>query len=451
VFNPTESEVMQNAIQVGSQPEASASGSVADAASASAGAPPSNTAPANGNSDGNNPDTKIVGAGIDSLYLSFPGKLNAGVQSLLDRLKDQAQSRDPDLRSLAQYTVGDWIFEVSDKGARYFSYVLTDSRFRMEISRSSAESMPMAHVQVSSVALASIGVFSAVAELNLILSKMGELAGEPTVSRADLFVDSVTVHDLTQVEDCQWVTRARSVARYTQEGRRSGYVVGRGGDLLLRLYDKTLEVTRSGKNHAERSWKQSGWDGTSVVWRTEMQFRRNALRSSGISTVGQLMAACGGLWHYSLEEWCRLSIPDPSDSKRSRWITHPFWNAIIGVDDFRRYSKIKRTSIRRGRAPSGKWFVDYFVGVLTSFMAVYEITNTAWALQDLVDLANIVLRERARHGGVEVPRLISQKVAQKTRGYGIGPAFRVPHLIPLQLELTPRQSQFGYYHDEDEK
>jgi hypothetical protein len=440
---------MQNEIQKGSQPEASASGSVADAASASAGAPPSNTTPANGNSGGNNPDTKIVGSGIDSLYVSFPGKLNAGVQSILDRLKDQAQSHNPELRCLAQYPVGDSIFEVSDKGARYFCFVLTDSRFRVEISRTSAEIMPMAHVQVSSIALASRGVAGVVAEITEILAKMGEIKGDPTVSRADLFVDAVTGLDLTQIEDNQWVTRARSVARYTQERRRSGYVVGRGGDMLLRLYDKTLEIQRSGKNHAALAWKRGDWDGSSTVWRTEIQLRRNALRSAQVRTVDQLLANCGSLWHYALDEWCRLCLPDAGDTKRSRWISHPFWAAILSANNFRHHSKIKRVSIRRNRAPDSTWFVDYFVGVLTSFMATYEVMNTAWAICDLVDLCNIVLAERAKHGAVDAARFISQKVADKTRRFGIGPAFQVPHLIPLQLESTPRQGQFGYDDDED--
>ena len=44
------------------------------AADGAAGAPPSNTAPGNGNTG----QTTIVGAGTDSLYLSVPGSLKAG-------------------------------------------------------------------------------------------------------------------------------------------------------------------------------------------------------------------------------------------------------------------------------------------------------------------------------------------------------------------------------------
>jgi hypothetical protein len=439
---------MQSNIQIGSPPETRASGSVADAAPASAGAPPSNTAPANDNVGGDHSVTKIVGAGIDSLYLSYPGKLNEGAQRVLDRLKEQAQSRNSDLRSLAQYPIGDWIFEVSDKGARYFSYVLTDSRFRIELSRGSAENMPMAHVQVSSIALASRGVAKVVADLTETLREIGSLTGAPTVSRADLFVDIVTELDLTQIDDSQWVTRARSVAQYTQEGRRSGYVVGRGGDMLLRLYDKTLEIQRSGKNHAALAWKRGGWDGSSVVWRTEVQFRRNALRSAATRTAEDLLANSGSLWHYALGEWCRLCVPDSGDSKRSRWMTHAFWTALLAVSDFKRHSKLTRTSIRRSRAPDSGWFVDYFLGVLTSFMATYEVMNTAWAVSDLMDLCIIVLSERTKHGAIEPARFLSQKVAEKTRRFGIGPAFQVPHLIPLQLDSTPRQGLFGYDNDD---
>ena len=66
--------------------------------------------------------TMIVGAGVDSLYLSVRGTLKPGVQSLLERLKTQKRSRR--IQSFGRsrnipVTTG---FEVSDKGARLFSW-----------------------------------------------------------------------------------------------------------------------------------------------------------------------------------------------------------------------------------------------------------------------------------------------------------------------------------------
>src|SRR5450755_1925765 len=120
---------------------------------------------------------------------------------------------------------------------------------------------PLAYVQISSAALAAYGVAQCVSDLLLVVRDVGESQGQPTVSRGDPFVDVVTEHDLSRLEDEQWVTRAHNKARYAQQGQRSGYVIGQGSDISLRLYDKTLEIKGSGKDHARRQWRERGWDG----------------------------------------------------------------------------------------------------------------------------------------------------------------------------------------------
>jgi len=413
------------------------------ASAGAAGAPPSNTAPANSIGCGASGGTKVVGSGIDSLYVLVPGSLKESAQGMLERLKQNAQSRDPDLRALAQYPCGDWILEVSDKGARMFSYVLTDSRFRIELARSSASSLPLAHVQISSAALAYFGVAQCIKDLLTILGHLGDVYAPPTVSRADLFVDVVTDADLSHLEDEHWVTRAHGKARYADQGRRSGYTVGRGGDISLRLYDKLLEIGKSGKDHAKRQWQARGWGGQATVWRVEAQVRRNALKEFDIRTVEDLVQRSGALWRYVILDWCRLVIPNPADNTPSRWPTHPFWTAIVDVPDFQATSPVGRRRLKRASAPPD-WIIGRdFLSALTSFMAVYEIFDTAWALQDLADMVTLHFEGLESQGEPSLAGFISQRVALKTRTYGIGPAFKVPHEIPLLLDRKPRQRGFG--------
>jgi hypothetical protein len=402
-----------------------------------AGAPPSNTAPEN--SKGQRHDqTAIVGAGVDSLYLSIPGELKSGIQTLLARLKEQAQSRDPEVRALAQYPVQDWVFGVSDKGARLFSYILTDARYRIELTRPSA-TLPLAHVQISSAALAAYGVARCVADLLAVLGDLGEIQGDPVVSRADLFVDVTTKCDLTRLEDEQWLTRAHSKARYAEQSQRSGYVIGRGGDISLRLYDKTLEIRGSGKDHAKRQWRQRGWDGASAVWRVEAQVRRNALRQFTVRSVDDVTRRIGELWRYVVEQWCRLVVPNPEDRTPSRWPTHPFWASIANAPDFRTVAPVGRRVLRRSRAPAD-WFVARaFLSDLTSFMATYQIFDTAWALEDLAEMTKATFKDREENGGVPLARYIAHSVALKTRAFGTGAAYRVPLEIALDVRGEPRQ------------
>jgi hypothetical protein len=430
---------MRDREQPNSPPSAEAGGSGAAAAPAAEGAPPSNTAPNNSNQGGGD-RTPIVGAGVDSLYLSIPGTLRPGTQSLLERLKEQAQSYDPELRALAQYPSHDWIFEVSGKGARLFSYILTDSRYRIELARPSA-TLPLAHVQVSSAALAAYGVAKCVADLLLVLGDLAEIQGDPVVSRADLFVDVTTSCDLTRLEDEQWVTRAHSKARYSVQGQRSGYVIGRGGDISLRLYDKTLEILGSGKDHCKRQWRQRGWDGDSTVWRVEAQVRRNALHQFAIRSLDQLNGRIGELWRYVVEQWCRLVVPNPGDQTPKRWPTHPFWLAIAEAPDFHTVVPVGRRLLRRSKAPADWFMARAFLSVVTSFMASYEIFDTAWALEDLVAMTEIAFKYREEEGGVPLPRYIAQQVALKTRAYGTGAGFRVPQDIALEIRSRPRQGR----------
>jgi hypothetical protein len=431
---------MRDEEQSSSQPAAEASGSGAAAEPAASGAPPSNTAPNNSNPGGED-GTRIVGAGVDSLYLSVRGSLKPGAQSLLERLKMQAQSPDPELRALAQYPSHDWIFEVSDKGVGLFSYILSDPRYRIQLSRPS-ETRPLAYVQISSAALSAYGVAQCVSDLLLVVRDVGEIQGQPTVSRADLFVDVVTEHDLSRLEDEQWVTRAHNKARYAQQGQRSGYVIGQGGDISLRLYDKTLEIKGSGKDHARRQWRERGWDGCATVWRVEAQIRRNALERFGVRYLEEFNRRIRELWRYVVGQWCRLTVPNPEDQTPHRWLTHPFWSAVEDASDFYTTAPVRRRVLRRAKAPADWIMARSFLSDLTSFMATYENFDTAWALEDMVEMIRAVFKEREKEGGIPLSRYIAQRVALKTRAFGTGAGFRVPQDIPLEIRSRARQGRF---------
>ena len=68
--------------------------------------------------------------------------------------------------------------------------------------------------------------------------------------------------------------------------------------------------------------------------RKVMKKRRNVLREFGVQSVPDLLTRSGDLWHYALEQWCRLCLPNQDDQTRSRWLTHPFWVATAGTGDF---------------------------------------------------------------------------------------------------------------------
>ena len=101
---------------------------------------------------------KLLRFGVDSLYLSYPGELLPNVDDKLKELKKIAQSPEPFEQVKAQYPINGHIFEVKDKGARLFPYILEDNAFRIQLSRS--QSVPLAYVKISSEYLTHAGFSS---------------------------------------------------------------------------------------------------------------------------------------------------------------------------------------------------------------------------------------------------------------------------------------------------
>ena len=290
-------------------------------------APPSNTASHNSNPEYFRP----LRWGTDSLYLSYPGELRPEVESRLKSLKVLAQSQDPGKQAQAQYPLGDHIFEVKDRGAALFPYILQDGTFRIQLARPS-KTLPMAYVKVSSGYLAHVSPTEAEQALSSLLAELGSLQSSANVSRIDLFADFATAEDMDSWTRHAWVTRAALVNAYAIDGKFSGWTIGAGGIVSARLYDKRLEIETSGKYYLLDLWRKAGWDGSQPVWRLEFQLKREALTQRGLSDLGTAMNNLNGLWSYATTEWLRLTLPYPEDKTRSRWPIHPLWGCLSAID-----------------------------------------------------------------------------------------------------------------------
>ena len=102
---------------------------------------------------------------------------------------------------------------------------------------------------------------------------------------------------------------------------------------------------------------------------------------------------------------------------------------------------MRRRFLRRAKAPADWFLARSFLSDVTSYMAKYENFDTAWALEDMVEMIKATFEEREQEGGVPLARYIAQRVALKTRAFGTGAGFRVPQDIPLEIRSRPRQGQ----------
>ena len=112
----------------------------------------------------------------------------------------------------------------------------------------------------------------------MVINTLGQVKGEPTVSRADLCVDFAPPIPMDAWSHHSWVTRARSIDPHYVNHQFTGWSIGKGGIMMARLYDKVAEILAKQRGeHVFQLWGQRGWDLTDPVFRLEAQFRREVL------------------------------------------------------------------------------------------------------------------------------------------------------------------------------
>lgn len=408
----------------------------------SAGAMPSNTAPAN--SKEGPPVVQILRAGIDSLYLSFPGSLSVEASIKLRALKDAARSRRESAQAEAVYLTGKHRFEVMSKGAGVFPYVLADNAYRISIANSNTQQIPLAYVQVKSQWLTAHGVAAVVEELTAIAAEFGTLEGVAQVSRADLFVDFMTPARLDNLPPGSWVTRAKRISTHTLVGILSGFSIGLGGDISARLYDKTLQIESSGQDYLKALWYDVGWEPDQTVWRLEFQFERRVLVEHGAKDVDTLLSKLKALWLYATTQWLKLTVPNPEDATRARWPLHPMWTALTQAS-FVGSGERASIPVRTARVPSDhRLFVQGIAGV-TTFMACRNIADPREAFERFYEEAFAYFEDRMMLMEDDLGTYMRKKAAIK------GKLFNLPyHDIDERTDTLLTDAVAGIYRAESD-
>jgi len=376
------------------------------------GTPSCNTVPSNDNTK----YFKSLLYGIDSLYLSYYGQLSEDWDNRLFELKEKAQSEDEKVQAMAQVAIGSHLFEVRDKGFPRFPYVLADNCFFIKLNRSQSNKLPMAHVQISSEYLAAVGAEAAEMDLRFVINTLGLVTEFPGISRADLFLDFVCIDNLSEIRQLDWITRANLMAKYYDcrlDEPFTGWVIGIGGDLHARLYEKVVEIkTKSHKTWLFSLWQEKGWEAGGKVWRIEFQAEKQLLKQLGIIGLSELQCNQAALWHYFTHDWLRLSIPSLTDSKRNRWPNHPLWDDISNIYSFPSdQPRLKRFSI--GRLPHDERIFVHGLGGLTSFMAREGIEDFSEGVGEYLHHATQYHAKKNEN----LQRYIQRKVKAKGRKY----------------------------------
>ncbi len=401
-----------------------------------AGALPSNTAPANSNT--NNLVT-ILRNGIDSLYLSYQGELFADMETKLQDYKQLAQSRLPMEKAKAAWVIGEHCFEVYDKGSGYYPYILEDNAYRIQFSSVKAKQLPLAYLKIDSTWLTKNGIDYCKTELEHMIGTFGFIEDVENISRCDLFVDFIVDISLEQIELAQWITRAKRHGTFYIDKVFTGYTFGLGGDISARLYDKTEEIKKSGKTYLYDLWRAKGWKEGQRVYRLEFQLMNRVLKEHDSRTIDTLLYRVGGLWRYCCLNWLKLTIPNPADDTQSRWPLHPLWAELADIEwqgSFEGVSIPARTT----RIPPDSNLFEAGLSGLTSYMAIHQIYDYEEAFPQFITGAESYHNERSYFTGINFYTYMEEKAALKTRRYNI--INKKLHEAQVESEIRASSEQY---------
>lgn len=199
--------------------------------------------------------------------------------------------------------------------ANGFPFVLENRDMVMELGE---YNMPSFRVKFRSEALWRAGAAALHQWFMTWAETVGFHAIQPeSLSRVDFTFD-YQVEPIDFDEDSV-VSLAAKDSKYRDNGKLNGLVYGKG-DVVLRIYDKLLEIEQeSGKD-----WFLSLWGVSENVWRIEWQTRQKLLRRFGIRTFDDLARGLGDVLRYLAEAHDTLRVKS-ADSNRSRWPLHPLW------------------------------------------------------------------------------------------------------------------------------
>lgn len=340
---------------------------------------------------------KVLASGVDSLYASVPGQLIDGVTQALAATKELGDA-DGTVLNLREE---DGHFLLRRHGWRGYPFWLSSPRFELFVG--AAAPFPPVYVALHSTYIHTLGVEEAAEDVRRQLGQLirGEVHLIP--SRIDVYADVQRWQPRVSDFD-RFICRGVRRRLYEQprelhgSGRQlSGFVFGKG-DVVARVYNKSLEMKVRGSTWQELIWQDR--DANEPVWRVEFQFRRRGLTTFGFRSMEQALRGRQDLWEYGTR-WLSLR-KRASDPRPRRWPEAPAWVALRNAQLGSPRSGLVRERIR---SADERRLVSGFVGYVSSLAAMSGHENVDGAVRHALPLAERYLRER----GTEFADIVGRK------------------------------------------
>ena len=294
-------------------------------------------------------------------------------------------------------------FTVEKSGAPFYAYRLTCNDFFLYfMDKTMANNSPV-KVRFLSSYIWSFGFNKSYTKFMDWFKKFNLKVLETKVSRVDICADTDEarfiygdINGLTTKAKVKELHHADDV--YYTGKVFTGFTIGRGNPVLCRIYNKTIEIKRSGKVWFHELWKSNGWDDQKEVWRVEFQMRRNLLKEFNISSVEDIFEKEEGVWAYLTKEW--LIIRSRSGGNVSRWKVKRKWKIIQNAIN-KEVTPLVREKVKQGNLYR---IMDQAAGLCTTIGALGNFDNVEDTAKFIQSHAENKLRKKETTFPVEMER-----------------------------------------------
>lgn len=194
---------------------------------------------------------------------------------------------------------------------------------------------PNVFVEIGSFSLHESGLNTIEVKIEGWISFMGGSVVGQNLSRVDLAADFIGA-DLAALgidNPALWIVRAKDNGQFRHNGQTNALTFGKGM-VMLRIYDKRLELRKSRSSAKEELFNERWQDAEHPVTRVEFQLRKRFLKMVGIRDLIALHTHSNKLWEYLVHRWFRIAAEavDRDNSARVRESKlHPFWQLVQAV------------------------------------------------------------------------------------------------------------------------
>lgn len=257
--------------------------------------------------------------------------------------------------SIPYHAPGGFDWNLHRTGTSRYSYRLTSGDLTLLLNtRKSDGVVPTARLEIGSLSCWSPGFFTIYERMIKWLKALGASIAKEIVSEVHLAANFIQtdINALGIEDENRWVSRVHKFNIHWDRRKLSGITMGKG-DIMLRIYDKVLELRNSPHKQVvfAEIWKAFVYDQFPVT-RVEFQIRRAVINEfeNKIITVKNLLFSFQALWTYCTHSWSRFcSKAVDRNHNQSKANNAFFWDTVAQLD-WTGVHKVERKKRRRNKS-----------------------------------------------------------------------------------------------------